>query len=126
MSITINYDTTIDTMIIQFIGSIHRNDIPQLNENFQRHPDYRTNLNQLCDLTKGKLQLSIEERQQVAEEFQKLNEIFGLDRKLAFVVSRDLEYGMMKTYEEVLPAIENIQVQVFRSIDNAREWLQSA
>jgi hypothetical protein len=42
----------------------------------------------------------------------------------ALVVSRDLDYGLARMYEQMLVASTDVRTMVFRDIEEARAWLR--
>lgn len=61
----------------------------------------------------------------MADDFSKIGQILGLERKLAIMASRDADFGRMRQYEVFFQSGPDVKVHVFRSLDEAREWLTS-
>ncbi len=124
MPIVINYDTTIDTIVIKATGRIIYKDILILANGLIAHSNFRMNINQLFDSTEGELDLSTEEVKQISQDFLQISEVLGLKRRLAIAVSRDLDFGMMRMYAVFFEAGPGVEVNIFKSLDEARKWLK--
>jgi len=125
MPIETKYDSTIDAIVMKATGKITYEDISDLAENLVAHPEFRMNINQLFDNTDGEFDLSTNEIERIAQDFMSISELLGQERRFAVAVSRDVDYGMMRQYEVFFQADPEVEVRGFRSLDEARQWLQT-
>jgi len=125
MPIEIKYDSTIDAIVMSATGKISYDDITNLTENIVTHTQFRTNINQLFDITDGEFNLSIDEIEQIAQDYLGISELLGHERRYAIVVSREVDYGMTRQYEVFFNAGPGVETCGFRSLDEARQWLQT-
>ncbi len=124
MPIDLYYDSKINSMFMKATGRIVYDDLPVLAEQLVNHVNFRKNINQLFDVTEGELDLSNEELKQVSNDFQNISELLGMERRLAIVVSRDLDFGMMRMYEVFFDAGPGVEILVLRSLEKAFKWLK--
>ena len=123
MTMDIEYDASIHCIVINAIGKIEYADLQVLAKDLIEHTEFRTNINQIFNCSDAELNLTIDDLRRVAEDFTKIEEILGLERKLALVVSRDVEFGQMRQYEVFFQSGPNVMIHVFRSLDAARRWI---
>lgn len=123
MAIETTYNEVIDCIVIKIIGTVGYNDILLLRDMIIGHPNFRRDINQLFDCSEGELDLSTSDLENIAFHYMRVSDQLGLDRKLALVVSRDLDYGMMRQYEAFFYSGPNVAVSAFKSLDEAKEWL---
>jgi hypothetical protein len=123
MALGITYDDEIDGLVIKVTGTVGREDILLSIDRFLNHPKFRQNINQLFDCTEGDLDFTTQDLESIASYFNTIADQLGHDRKLAIVASRDLKFGMMRQYEAFFDSGPSINICVFRSLSDAREWL---
>ena len=123
MGITLEYDVSLDCLVMIVDGIVTYEALPALAKDLCSHEKFRTNINQLFDCTHGTLSFSLEELQRIAQDFQEIGGLLGLKRKLALVASSDRDYGRMRQYEVFFQGGAEVKVQVFRSLETARQWL---
>jgi|GEM_PF-5642623 len=126
MPIETTYDSTIDAIVMKATGKINIDDIQDLAAALVTHPEFRTNINQLFDNSCGEFDLSILELRKIAKDFQSLSDRLGKERRFAIVVSREVDYGMMRQYEVFFNVGPGVEVYVFRSLNEARQWITAA
>ena len=124
MKFHIEYDSTIDSLIIEVYGIITCDDLLRLAHQIIEHPQFKTNMNQLFDTTKGELHLSKEDIERIASEFMQLENALGLNRRLALAVTRTVDFGMMRQYEVFFQSGPDVMVKSFKNVDKARAWLK--
>ena len=125
MPIETKYDSTIDVIVMRATGKITYDDISDLAENIVAHPEIRMNINQLFNITDGEFDLSSNEIERIAQDYLSISELLGHERRFAIAVSRDVDYGMMRQYEVFFQAGPGVEIRGFRSLDEARQWLQT-
>lgn len=125
MPIETKYDSTIDVIVMRATGKITYDDISDLAENIVAHPEFRMNINQLFNITDGEFDLSSNEIERIAQDYLSISELLGHERRFAIAVSRDVDYGMMRQYEVFFQAGPGVEIRGFRSLDEARQWLQT-
>jgi hypothetical protein len=107
-----------NVLVVRYDGKITVAEINQLRCRFLSDPDFHPSLHQLSDLRDGRLStLSGAEIRLLAA-----SSLFNSGTKRAFVTSTNLEFGMARMYGTLLECF-GVQVQVFRSIEDACEWL---
>lgn len=124
MDLEVIYDESIDSLIIKSTSNVGPEEIYRLRDQILEHPNFKTNINQLFDSTKGQIDLSATDLQRIASHYQEVGEKLGFDRKLALVVTRDLDFGKMRQYEAYFDSGPDVLVHAFRSLSEAREWLK--
>lgn len=123
MPIEVSYEAGLDALMIQCTGTVVYKDMPVLGNQILSHPDFRKNISQIFDVTQGVLELSTEDLKQVATDFSQIAKILGMNRKLALVVSRDVDFGMMRMYEVFFQPGPHVKIMSFRSMDKAKQWI---
>lgn len=125
MPIEMKYDSKIDAIVMRASGKITYDDISDLAEDIVAHPEFRMNINQLFDITYGEFELSTNEIERIARDYLSKSELLGHERRFAIVVSRDVDYGMVRQYEVFFQAGPGVETCGFRSLGEARQWLQT-
>lgn len=103
-------------------------DVPGLQTllgNFYQSEAYDPSMDSLWDLTEADFrEVKTEEIRALAEMVSKH---WGSDARsrAALVVSQDLGFGLARMYEILLSALDSPNVMVFRSIEEARDWLET-
>lgn len=123
MPIQLAYDPALDAMVITAMGAITVTDLKELVRRLTDHPDFRNNINQLMDISQGTLMLSTQELKLVAHTFHAAEKLLGDHRKLAVVAPSDIDFGLSRMYESFFPAGPEVKIEVFRSLEKARDWL---
>lgn len=124
MPINVEYDESLDSMIIETIGTVGCDEICLLRDQLLEHADFRENINQLFDASRGQLDLSADDLQKIASYYIVKSEQLGNNRKLALVVSKELDFGRMRQYEVYFYSGPTVYVKAFRNLSEAREWLK--
>jgi len=124
VTIKVGYDESIDSIVLKSNNVIKYDDVCLLRDQIITHPKFRKNIHQLFDSTESQFDLSSEELIKLASYYQEKSDQLGHNRKLAVVVSRDLDFGKMRQYEAFFDSGPNVLVQAFRSLLDAREWLK--
>jgi hypothetical protein len=123
VTIEIEYDISLGCIVINATGVIEYSDLPKLAQDLIAHKNFRTNINQIFDCSHGALNFTTNELKKIAYDFSQIDETLGLVRKLALVVSRDVDFGQMRQYEVFFESGPGVLVHVFRSLDDARVWI---
>lgn len=124
MSIEVRYDEEHDSIIITVHGVLDRKSGISLRDRILTHQQFRKNINQIFDCSSGKLELTTEDLKVIAAHFNQKSEVLGGNRKLALVVSRDLDFGMMRQYEAFFYTGPEVLVHSFRSLEKAIKWIK--
>ena len=124
MALTIDYDPGLDAMVLKAFGKVTYQDIAHHAQELLSHPSFTVNISQLFDCTEGKLSLTAEELQQLAVDFTRLSLQMGFNRRLAIVLSRDVDYGITRQYEALFQPDPRVEIRAFRSLENAHQWLR--
>ncbi len=125
MSLEVIYDDSIDSIVIISKKVVGKNDILLLRDSILNHPNFRKNINQLFDSTEGQIDLTSEDLVNIATYYQTKSNQLGNNRKLALVVSRDVDFGRMRQYEAFFDAGPGVIVHSFRSINEAKDWIKN-
>ena len=125
MTIEVGYDKSLDCIVINATGIIQYSDLPQLAQDLITHKDFRTNINQIFDCSAGELNFTINDIQKIADDFNQIAEQLGFVRKLALVVSREVDFGQMRQYDVFFQSGPDVMVHIFRSLAEAMTWIKS-
>lgn len=125
MVIAVDYDELIDSMIIKAEGNVGREEICGLRDKILEHPCFRMDINQLFDATECRLELSTEDLEYIAFYYSQKSSELGNNRKLALLVAKDVDYGMMRQYEVFFDSGPTVLVQAFRDPSKAKYWLKN-
>jgi hypothetical protein len=99
-------------------GTVSTAEIAGLYDDLRLDPAFSPRLDQLADLT-GMEEVSVDVG--TIREMARLL-IFEKGRKRAFVVAKDVHYGLVRMFA-AHAQLEGQQVGVFRDLVNARKWL---
>jgi len=104
-----------------FTGTMSLNSITEANDAIMQHPDFRSDLNFLTDLSNAKILFGYEEM------FKHVLSMPSLQiNQQAFIVNGNREYGMVRMF---LALAENKGIfskgEVFRSMEDGLQWLTS-
>ncbi len=124
MTIEITHDETLDCLEIKVVGSVGYEGIFALRDKLINHERFRHNINQLFDCSAGELSLNTEDLKRIAHDYMGVADQLGHNRKLALVVSRDLDFGMMRQYEAFFYSGPGVAIKAFRLLAEAKEWLK--
>ncbi len=87
------------------------------------HPQWRPGLNILLDHRRLDIApITVEGIDRVSGYFQTLSPQLG-DGKIALVMNRDIDFGIARAWELVTREYVDMEIGVFRSIEEARHWL---
>ncbi len=124
MSVEVTYDTSLGCIVIKNNSIAGIEEILSLRDMILSHTNFRTNIGQLFDSTEGQFDLTSDDLMKIADHYKAKSDQLGKNRKLALVVSRDLDFGRARQYEAFFNAGPDVTVQAFRSISEAREWMR--
>lgn len=125
MTLEVSHDEVNDNMVIKATGTVGYKEILALRDQLINHSNFRQNINQLFDCSQGKLNLNTDDLKRIAMDYTEVADQLGHNRKLALVVSRDLDFGMMRQYEAFFYSGPGVSICAFRSLTEAKEWLKS-
>ncbi len=87
------------------------------------HPRWRPGLNILLDHRRLDIApITVEGIDRVSGYFQTLSHKLG-DGKISLVMNRDIDFGIARAWELVTREYVDMEIGVFRSIEEARRWL---
>jgi len=124
MELDIQYDKSLDCLVIEASGDITFKDLPTINEGVHAHEKFRYNIAQICNCSDGSLILTLDELRAFAKDAAEYALRFGEKRKLALVDSKPVNFGMMRQYQALLDTGPEVAIQVFKSMDDARDWIR--
>lgn len=125
MPIQLQYNSTLDCIYILFQGQISCDEIILLKDQVINCPDFRENITQIIDCTQGSLDLTTDDLQKIANSYLNSSSSLGLNRKLALIVSQDIDFGKMRQYEAFFEAGPTVKLRTFRSKEEAFKWVQN-
>ena len=103
-------------------------DVPGLQKSlaaFYQLEDYDPDMDSLWDLTEADFRgVKTEEVRALAEMVSKQWGADGQSRA-ALVVAQDLGFGLARMYEILLSVLDSPNVKVFRSMEEAKDWLEA-
>ncbi len=123
MPIDIDYDAETNCILIKTYEIVDCDEICALRDRLLNHPKFSTNINQIFDSSEGQLVITSEDLINIASHYKEKVDKLGNERKLALVVSKDLDFGRMRQYEAYFDSGPNVLVHSFRNINDAKEWL---
>ena len=85
------------------------------------YPGFRENLNRLYDFRGTSLNLSLDDFRSIFQNLRRSDDRHG-DRKVAFLVRRDLHFGLMRMFMSVAEPLR-ADMGVFRDAGKAKAWL---
>lgn len=126
MPISYRIDTEKRMVLTKASGTLTDEDVLALKARLTRDPDFVPGMRELSDcrgierlaVTSAGVRAMVQQDQQQARA--------GGPHKLALVLSRDVAFGMARMYQSLAESNEQNHVGVFRDIDEARAWLESA
>ena len=110
MSIDVDYDEQSKCILIKIHNTVGCDEICALRDQLLNHPKFTTNINQIFDATEGQLQLTMEDLQKIASHYSEEVETLGNKRKLALVVSKDLDFARTRQYEAFFDSGPNVLI----------------
>ena len=91
-----------------------------------RDPDFRPGIDIIWDLRNADASsATVLEMRQLAEFVNVRQKERGEHYKVAVVVKRELDYGIAKIYVAIADRLP-LQFKVFRSIDDAHQWIKAS
>jgi len=115
-------DNTIGLIRTTATGRVTGDDLVTYYKRLRSHPDFRSNLNEIFDLTDvtdaNVDAADVRRLSGVTEEFTR----HGVTVKVAIIAPRDLEFGLSRMYEMLQDQSMN-DVRVFRDRADAEGWI---
>ncbi len=104
-----------------FIGLIDLDVLRDANTAINSNPEFRKGLNFLTDLREANIQMGYEEM------FKHISQLPDLGiKKQAFIVGRDLEFGMIRMFETISEEKGHYEeLRIFKEIEDGLKWLSS-
>ena len=104
-----------------FIGLIDLDVLRDANTAINSNPEFRKGLNFLTDLREANIQMGYEEM------FSHISQLPDLGiKKQAFIVDRDLEFGMVRMFETISEEKGHYEeLRIFKEIEDGLKWLSS-
>ncbi len=104
-----------------FIGLIDLDVLRDVNTAIILNPEFRKGLNFLTDLREAKIKMDYEE---MLSHISQLPDL-GI-KKQAFIVDRDLEFGMVRIFETLSEKKGYYEeIRIFKEIEDGLKWLSS-
>lgn len=90
------------------------------------HAQWRPGLNVLLDHRRLDIDaITVEDIDRISAHFQKIGPQLG-DGRIALVMGRDIDFGIARAWELVTRKYVDMAIGVFRSIEEARTWLDQS
>ena len=105
-------------LYVRFEGNVTAEEILAGRKDASDNSDFHLNLRQLVDLRNGSMELVSSANLNTIG----VSTIFNKSVKRAFVVARDVDYGLLRMYG-VFAEHHQHQIRIFRSLEEACEWL---
>jgi hypothetical protein len=105
-------------------GELTPDELLQALESVYDRSDYRPGACVLWDLTGAQLHRFDKSDIRRIADYVSANRGAPKGTCSALVVSRDLDFGLARMYEQMLVAATDVRVMVFRDIEEARAWLR--
>ena len=121
MPITFRIDKKSGIVFTTMEGTVSISEIIDGLQELMTHPDFSPGLNGLVDMRNSTVNSTPEEVKRIAELMTSHREEIGISRS-AVVVSKDAIFGMARMFQ-VFAEKSSIKTQLFRDIDEARQWL---
>lgn len=119
----IDAETGLRTHVL--IGEVSLEELEDALGEVYGRPDFLPDADTLCDLREADLgQFSRTVVKGVVDYVAK-HRGAKPGARTAVVVGRDLDFGLARMYEQMLVASTDVEVVVFRDIEEARTWLRS-
>jgi len=98
-------------------GVLTDREVREVYEAIRKDPAFESTFQQLCDLRDvTEITATVETLRDLAR-----SHIFAAGTRRAFVVARDVDYGMSRLFQAY--ALEGAVLEVFRDIEKAEMWL---
>ena len=125
MPIHYRVDTSRRLVMAEGLGKIGPNDIIEHLKMLANDPDYQSPMKKLVDYRQIEdIQISAADALQVASVKKELQKVFVAE-KCAFISPGDLTFGTARVHQSLL-ASSDIDTEVFRSEEEALDWLEQA
>lgn len=106
-----------------FSGEPTLADLPGVFESFREHPAYRADLDELLDMRGASMRrFSPNDFEEIRHFLSRQEDRFGT--KQAAVVGSDLDFGVYRMFDSRSDESVPQQRRVFRSVEEALEWLR--
>lgn len=123
MQHTIIFDNGLSCFIVSAAGPATIHDIRSLVDEVLKDSGWRSGMNVIVDYRLAELNfLTSSDAHSLADFIKRLKEKIGVGR-IAHVVSRDVDFGMIRMWENMVDDQVSFYFQVFYSMDDARSWL---
>ena len=98
-------------------GVLSSDEVRELYGNIRNDPGFEPSFQQLCDLREvTAITATVDTLRDIAQ-----SHIFAPGTRRAFVVARDVDYGMSRLFQAY--AVEGAVIEVFRDMEAAEAWL---
>jgi len=122
MPFTFKIDKDIGVVYQTIKGPITTKELLNYFFNIFRHPDYKPGMKYLADIREIEPSLFKKDMDAISAYLKKYLDNIG-PLKVAVVVLLDSSYGMLRMLQTYLEDAQ-IEIDIFRDIDEARKWLQ--
>jgi len=123
MKYTLIFDNALSCLIISANGPATVQDILAFVHEALNDDRWRSGMNAIVNYSQAELDaLTSSEIHTLANAVEGLKEEIGAGR-IAHVVSRTVDFGMLRMWENLVEDHVHFDYRIFRSMDNARRWL---
>jgi hypothetical protein len=121
----ISFDANRSCASIKVIGAVKGDDVVDLARSLLAHPDWHGAANVLVDYRESDFtELSKIEMERISKSIVEIANEFG-GARAAIVVSREVDFGIVRMWEMSTGDAILFAFRVFRSIDEARAWIDA-
>lgn len=109
--------------IITSSGSANTEEVIDMLIRFQDDPDFSITYDVLWDSRKRTIPFTSDEIRSLALQILSYKEDKKPKPKRAFLVSKDVVYGMLRVYKSYRSIISHADIEIFKDRDEALKWL---
>lgn len=113
-----------DYVLIELGGSVLWPDVLQAYEDYRSRREFRRGMNAIWDLRGAELAISADEVRAAVDIYGKTLDGRGTEHAVAYVVIRDVDYGMLRMWEAYATRLP-YETAVFRDFADAEAWVLS-
>jgi hypothetical protein len=125
MGVTTDIDKELNIRRHKVTGTLQLDELVGILGGIYKSPGFDPDMDVVWDLREADLTSFSSEDVQAVRNFVIRNWGTGGKSRAALVVSRDVEFGLTRMYEVYVESDTKSQVEVFRDMDKAVEWIRS-
>lgn len=119
----IHFDDENSVIVVRYWGDVGRTELDEVRVEIESSPHFRPGLDRVWDERSCRIDVSSDDLRYLADRWAERNELHG-ERRLAYLVSRDLTWGFNRQFESWRDAHGvHVAANLFRDFDELKEWL---